>query len=89
MGTQKILNLKNLQYDYDNISDVLYVSFGKPKKAIAVESEEGYLIRYEPFTDRLIGVTIIDFKEKFFKNKRLNVRHFIQNNLPQIISKID
>jgi uncharacterized protein YuzE len=85
---KKILSLKKLQYDYDKISDVLYVSFGKPRKAICRETDDGVLIRLDPFTDKCVGITVVDFKEKFFKSSRLNIKRFLSNNLPQIISSI-
>ncbi len=77
-----------MQVNYDNFSDVLYISFGKPRPAISVQSDEGYLARYEPFTEKLVGITIVDFREKFFKNKRLNIKGFISHKLPDIISAL-
>ena len=81
--------INQIQYDYDRLSDVLYVFFGRPKKALTVESDEGYLVRYEPFTEKLVGITFVDFKEKHFKNKRLNMRGFIRQRLPEIISTLN
>ena len=78
--------MNQLQYNYDNFSDVLYVSFGKPKKAISVETDDGFLMRYDPFTDKLVGVTIIDFRQRFFKKRRLNIKGFIKQELPRIVS---
>lgn len=84
-----MLDKKKLRYDYDNYSDVLYLSFGKPKKAVSVESDEGYLIRYDPFSEKLIGITIVDFRDKFFKNRRLNIKGFIRQKLPNIIEALN
>lgn len=89
MDKQEILSIKKIQYDYDNHSDVLYISFGRPRKALTVQSRNGYLIRYEPFTEKLVGITIVDFKIKFFKNKRLNVKGFIRQKLPQIVASLN
>lgn len=86
MDKKNIYNMNQLQYNYDNFSDVLYVSFGKPKKAISVETDDGFLMRYDPFTDKLVGVTIIDFRQRFFKKRRLNIKGFIKQELPRIVS---
>lgn len=44
---------------YDREADVLYISFGPPRPAICIEPEEGLVLRLDPDTDQLIGVTII------------------------------
>lgn len=45
--------------NYDGEADVLYISFGAPRPAICIEPEEGLVLRLDPETDQLIGVTII------------------------------
>ena len=56
-----------VDYDYDKKSDVLYISFGKPKEAICIEEKNGILFRVNPFSDKIVGITIINFKEKVDK----------------------
>ncbi len=46
---------------YDSDSDVLYVSSRPGKCGIARESMPGVLWRYEPGTEEIVGVTVIDF----------------------------
>lgn len=56
--------MSEVQIDYDKKSDVLYISFGLPRKAIGIELSEGYILRIDPYTDTPVGITIIDFKYK-------------------------
>lgn len=50
--------------DYDREHDVLYVSLGKPKPSYCDDDIEGVLIRRTMDTNRLSGVTIMDFSRK-------------------------
>jgi uncharacterized protein YuzE len=60
----KMKTSKHYSINYDENADVLYISFGKPKPGIGVEVEEGDIVRVDPFTHRIVGVTIIDFRAK-------------------------
>ena len=50
---------------YDKTNDVLYISYGEPCQGIATEVSEGDLVRTDPKTDEIVGITIIDFKERY------------------------
>ena len=52
-------------YDYDEHADVLYVSLGAPREAYCVEPEEGILLRVEPESGQLVGLTILHFKRRY------------------------
>ncbi|MBM3240029.1 DUF2283 domain-containing protein [Candidatus Poribacteria bacterium] len=54
-----------LRISYDKEADVLYVSIGKPKKAICETLDNGVVIRYDEKTDKIIGFTVIDFERRF------------------------
>lgn len=73
MATTKKINKQALDIDYDKTADVLYVSFGKPKRAICVEVNDGDLVRVDPFTDRVVGVTILDFKRRYMNTPEGNI----------------
>lgn len=45
--------------DYDREADVLYISLGPPRSVVALEPEEGLILRLDPETDELVGVTIV------------------------------
>ena len=53
-----------LTFDYDEEADVLYVSFGVPQEAISYEVGNS-LIRVND--DKIVGITIIGFKEHYIK----------------------
>lgn len=68
MEALKILEKKeNLNWDYDEEADVLYISITKPQKAIGVDVGEGIIVRYREDTNEIVGLTIIGFKERFLK----------------------
>ena len=46
---------------YDSEADVLYVTRGKREYTDYVEHSEDVILRFEPETKRLIGITIIGF----------------------------
>jgi len=51
--------------DYDEDADMLYISFDKPKIAVTIDGNDGELIRIDPYTKEIVGVTIIDFKQRY------------------------
>jgi uncharacterized protein YuzE len=65
MEALKILEKKtNLNWEYDEDADVLYVSIGNPRKAIGVDIGEGVIIRYDEPKREVVGLTIIGVKER-------------------------
>jgi len=50
--------------DYDEIADVLYVTFGQDREAYCVEPEEGVLLRVDPETRELAGLTILHLSRR-------------------------
>ena len=63
---------KGLSFAYDEHADVLYLSVGNPKPAVTEEVVDGVLLRRNPATGELVGVTILDFRTAFLKHpKRL------------------
>jgi uncharacterized protein YuzE len=62
---KKINIFHNLTFSYDNSADVLYISFGPARKGIAVEVDDGDFVRVDPYSDEVVGITILDFSERF------------------------
>ena len=61
METLNISEKKDkLKWDYDAEADVLYISFGIPQNAEGVDIGEGTIIRIQPDTKEIIGVTILN-----------------------------
>ncbi len=65
MEAIKILEKKeNLNWDYDEEADVLYISIGQPQKALGVDIGEGAVVRYVEETGELVGLTLMGVKER-------------------------
>jgi len=56
-----------MRVDYDKTVDVLYIAI-KDRPAIATEVSDGVFVRTNE--DEVMGVTILDFKEKFMEFKK-------------------
>ncbi len=46
--------------DYDVDGDVLYLHVGDPTAAEGEETPEGHVLRFEPGTQRIVGLTVIN-----------------------------
>src|ERR687887_620873 len=46
--------------DYDSEGDVLYLHVGVPQDAEGEETPEGHVLRFEPDTKRIVGLTVIN-----------------------------
>jgi len=69
MEAIKILEKKeNLNWDYDEEADVLYISIGEPQKAIGIDIGEGAVVRYIESTGEVVGLTLIGVKERLLKS---------------------
>lgn len=53
--------MEKVIYDYDEESDVLYISLGQPKEALSTEKNYGILVRTSPGSNEVFGVTVVDF----------------------------
>ena len=53
------------QIFYDKESDVLYLSKGDPRPAISREIGDDILLRVDPTTEEIIGVTILNLAARF------------------------
>ena len=65
METIKILERKeNLNWEYDEDADVLYISIGQPVEAVGLDVGDGVIVRYREDTAELVGITLIGVKQK-------------------------
>jgi len=55
---------KSLDWEYDEEADVLYLSIGKPRKALGLDIGEGVVVRYDEMKKEIVGLTIIGLKAK-------------------------
>ncbi|MBN2208735.1 MAG: DUF2283 domain-containing protein [Candidatus Coatesbacteria bacterium] len=65
MEALKILEKKeNLNWEYDEEADVLYISLGKPQEALGLDVGDGVIVRYREDISEVVGITIIGMKER-------------------------
>jgi len=55
----------NLDIHYDPSADVLYCSLGPPQEAVGEEVNEGVVVRRNPNTNAVVGVTVVNFSRRF------------------------
>jgi len=61
------------QADYDDDGDVLYLHVGAPREAEGEETPEGHVLRFEPGTHRIVGLTVINARWLVDRDGRLIV----------------
>jgi uncharacterized protein YuzE len=59
--------------DYDAEGDVLYLHVGEPVAAEGEETPEGHVVRFEPGTQRVVGLTVINARSVLDRDGRLIV----------------
>ncbi len=65
METVKILDKRErLDWKYDSEADVLYVSVGKPRKAIGVDIGQGVVVRYDEKKGEVVGLTVLGVRQR-------------------------
>ena len=64
MATLKIPERANSIIHYDAEADVLYISFGEPKPAEGLDIGDGTILRVDPETEKIVGLTILDFSKR-------------------------
>ncbi len=68
MEAMKILESKDqLNWEYDEEADVLYISVGTPQPALGVDIGEGVVVRYDERKSEVVGLTIVGLREKLLK----------------------
>ncbi len=50
---------------YDKESDVFYLTIGEPQEAISREMGNDVLLRVQPETGKIVGMTILNFASRF------------------------
>ena len=65
METLNILEKKEeINWEYDEEADVLYISIGEPGKAVGLDVGEGVIVRYDEKKRDVVGLTIIGVKQR-------------------------
>lgn len=89
MATKQTKKPEIKKISYDSKSDVLYISCGKPRPGIAVEVKTGDLVRIDPYTDEIVGITIIDFREKYMPFASDNIEKCANSVYPEILKALN
>ena len=55
---------------FDEEGDVLDITFGKPRKAVAKELKNDIAIRVDPKTGEIVGITILNFVRRFREKRK-------------------
>jgi len=64
MATIKVPTKTESVINYDAEADVLYISFGNSRKAEGIDIGDGTILRIDPDTEEVIGITLLDFKRR-------------------------
>jgi len=68
MEVLKILERpQEIEWDYDEEADVLYLSVGKPRPAIGIDIGEGVVVRYDEAHKEVVGITLIGLRDRVLK----------------------
>ncbi len=59
--------------DYDAENDVLYLHVGEPRKAEGEETPEGHVLRFEPDTQRIVGLTLLGAQAILDRDGKLRI----------------
>lgn len=59
--------------DYDREGDVLYLHVGTPQEAEGEETPEGHVLRFEPGSQRIVGLTVINARSLLDRDGRLTI----------------
>ncbi len=58
---------------YDKEADVFYLSFGEPKPSVTEELNDHVLVRRDPKTRDVTGITITNLNEYFAKKRDMKL----------------
>lgn len=56
---------KKLRYHYDREADVMFFYFDRPRKAKTIELNNDFLLRLDPATEEVVGLTVMSFSRHF------------------------
>ncbi len=60
--------MSKLKFNYDKKNDILYINIGVSRPSYGSESEEGIIIRRDFISDKIRGITILDFMKRYVSN---------------------
>ena len=84
---QEIIDVPDFRVNYDDSVDVLYVSFGELRPGLAKEINSGDFVRVDPYTDEVVGVTILDFHDRFVTSISATIEESAKLIVPKILEE--
>jgi hypothetical protein len=70
------LRKSEFKVGYDNEHDMLLVTIGAPQEAITEQVSKRLYVRFDPETDRIVGMTITSFRKGFLRENADFRKHF-------------
>jgi len=67
------LEKNRLIVSYDKDADVFYLSFGEPKASVTEELDDYVLVRRDPKTRDVTGITIANLTDYFAKKGKMRL----------------
>ena len=68
MEAVKILEKPSeVNWDYDEEADVLYLSIGEPRPALGIDIGEGVVLRYDEAGKEVVGLTLIGLRTRLLR----------------------
>lgn len=58
---------KEIDWDYDEEADVLYISVGKPQPAVGIDIGQEIVVRYDEAQKEVVGITLIGLRDRVLK----------------------
>lgn len=69
METVKILEgSKGIDWEYDEEADILYLSWGKSRKAEGIDAGQGVVSKYDEKNREVVGLTVLGMKTKLLES---------------------
>jgi uncharacterized protein YuzE len=59
-----------INFFFDEEGDVLDITIGKPRKAVAMELKNDVAVRCDPETGEIVGIVILNFVKRFRTKKK-------------------
>ena len=62
---------QNINYEYNQMFDILYIKLDDTKDSYGHEDEYGIVLNYDYETKKLVGVDIWNFKRRFEQKEKI------------------
>lgn len=59
---------KDIDWQYDEDADVLYLSIGTPRQAVGIDIREGVIVRMDEPNKEVVGITVVGLRSRLLKN---------------------